>query len=142
MKKKGADVMGRAIGGAVAVLAGVMLVGACTNLQPHSGRETFRSYCAGCHGTDASGAGPEAATLPVQPADLTALRSTNGGVFPTEQVMATVYGYPGRHAFSVMPEFGPLLDGPKQIWVSPDGEEVMTPVALLELVSYLETLQR
>ncbi|MEZ5714036.1 MAG: cytochrome c [Paracoccaceae bacterium] len=126
----------------LAGLAGVILVGACTETPAPPGRETYLQYCAGCHGKGAEGDGPAAAHLPVPPADLTALKLSNGGVFPTEHVMATVYGYPGKHDFQVMPEFGPLLEGPKQIWVSPKGEEVMTPVALLELASYLETLQR
>ena len=122
--------------------AGLALAGACTDIAPHQGRETYQHYCATCHGKTAVGNGPVADGLPIPPADLTALNIANDGVFPTEHVMATVYGYPGKHAFSAMPEFGPLLEGPKQIWVSPKGEEVMTPVALLELVSYLETLQR
>jgi len=123
-------------------MAGVALVGACTEVAPPPGRETFRHYCAGCHGASGDGKGPAAARLPVAPADLTALSLVNGGVFPAEHVMATVHGYPGKHGFSVMPAFGPLLEGPKQIWISPKGEEIMTPVALLDLVGYLETLQR
>ena len=83
-----------------------------------------------------------AENLPVPPADLGVLREVNDGVFPTEHVLTTVHGYPGKHETSIMPEFGPLLSGPKQIWVSPSGEEIMTPVALLELSGYLETLQR
>lgn len=126
----------------MAGVAGMIVASACTEASALPGKETFRQYCAACHGKSAEGNGPAAAHLPVRPADLTALKLSNGGVFPTEHVMATVYGYPGKHAFQVMPEFGPLLEGPKQIWVSPKGEEVMTPVALLELVSYLETLQR
>ena len=119
---------------------GIILAG-CTQVTPHPGRVTFQQYCATCHGADASGNGPLAGDLPIAPANLRYLRESNDGVFPTEHVMTTVYGYPGKDTFSTMPEFGPLLDGPKQIWVSAEGEEVMTPVALLDLVSYLETLQ-
>jgi mono/diheme cytochrome c family protein len=126
-------------GGAMAV---AVAVAGCAGMAPHPGRETFNLYCAACHGTSATGDGPMADGLPVPPADLTVLRAVNDGVFPTEHVMTTVHGYPGKHEVSVMPEFGPLLEGPKQIWVSPGGEEIMTPVALLDLVAYLETLQR
>lgn len=111
-------------------------------MAPHPGRETFNLYCATCHGKGGLGDGPMARGLPVAPADLTALSAANGGEFPTEQVMTKVHGYPGQHESSVMPEFGPLLDGPKQIWVSANGEEIMTPVSMLELAAYLETLQR
>lgn len=125
-------------------VAGTMaaMVAACTDMAPHPGRQTFNLYCAGCHGQSGMGDGAMADGLPVPPADLTVLKAGNDGAFPTEFVMATVYGYPGKHEFSVMPEFGPLLEGPKQIWVSPKGEELMTPVALMELVGYLETIQR
>ena len=126
---------------AAAILAGAVIAG-CTEVAPDPGRVTFQQYCAGCHGASGQGDGPAAAHLPVPPADLTALSAANGGEFPTEHVMATIYGYPGKHDFSAMPEFGPLLDGPKQIWVSPKGEEVMTPVALLELTAYVQRLQR
>ncbi|MDQ2091586.1 c-type cytochrome [Marimonas arenosa] len=132
----------RAVVSYATALAGLAVLVACTELSPPQGEETFRQYCAGCHGRGGVGNGPWAARLPVPPADLTVLRAANDGVFPVEHVMATVHGYPGKHDFSVMPEFGPLLEGPKQIWVSSEGEEIMTPVALLELVSYVETLQR
>lgn len=123
-------------------MAGLVLVAACTMAPAHPGRVTFMHYCAGCHGASGTGNGALASNLPVQPADLTALKAANGGAFPTEHVLATVHGYPGKHESAVMPEFGPLLSGPKQIWVSPKGEEVMTPVALLDLADFLETLQR
>lgn len=122
--------------------AGLGVLAACTMAAPHPGRVTFAQYCAGCHGASGVGDGVMAGDLPVPPADLTALSAANGGVFPTEHVLATVHGYPGKHEAGVMPEFGPLLTGPKQIWVSPEGEELMTPVALLELADYLEGLQR
>lgn len=126
----------------IAGAVGLAGLAACSEMAPHPGRETYQSYCAGCHGAAGVGDGPMADGLPVPPADLTMLREVNDGVFPTEYVMVTVHGYPGKHDTSVMPEFGPLLAGPKQIWISPEGEEMMTPVALLDLVEYVETLQR
>ena len=114
----------------------------CTTLAPHPGRETYSRYCVMCHGPAGLGDGPVAGKLPVPPADLSLLQASNDGVFPTEDVVMTVHGYPGKHDTAVMPEFGPLLDGPGQIWVSPGGEEIMTPVVLLELAAYVETLQR
>lgn len=132
------------IGGLLAggVTAGLAMMTGCTEMASHPGRETYVQYCAGCHGESGIGDGPVAEGLPVPPADLSVLQANNDGIFPTEHVMATVHGYPGKHETSVMPEFGPLLAGPRQIWVSPGGEEMMTPVALLELAAYLETLQR
>lgn len=122
--------------------AGLALLPGCTTLAPHPGREAYSHYCVMCHGPAGLGDGRLADRLPVRPSDLSVLRAVNDGVFPTEHVLVTVHGYPGKHDTSVMPEFGPLLEGPKQIWVSPGGEEIMTPVALLDLSAYLETLQR
>ncbi len=121
---------------------GLTVLLGCASVAPHPGREIYARYCAMCHGPAGVGDGPVADKLPVSPADLSVLTAVNDGVFPTEHVLLTVHGYPGKHDISVMPEFGPLLDGPKQIWVSPKGEEIMTPVALLELAAYVETLQR
>ena len=134
--------MSRVIAGLTGSVVGLAVLVGCTSVAPHPGRETYAQYCAMCHGPAGLGDGPMAGNLPVPPADLSVLKAVNDGVFPTEHVLITVHGYPGKHAASVMPEFGQLLGGPKQIWVSPKGEEVMTPVALLDLVGYLETLQR
>lgn len=56
--------------------------------------------------------------------------------------MSEIYGYPGKHHLGLMPEFGPLLRGPLQSWVSPAGDRIATPQALLDLVAYLKSLQR
>ena len=100
--------MSREIAVVTGGVAGLALLAGCADLAPHPGRETYTQYCAGCHGPSGAGDGPLAAQLPVPPADLSLLQATNGGVFPTEHVLATVHGYPGKHAASVMPEFGPL----------------------------------
>lgn len=134
--------MSRVKTGFAGLCAGLGVLAACSVATPHPGRVTFAQYCAGCHGAGGMGDGRNAGDLPVPPADLTVLSANNGGQFPTEHVLATIHGYPGKHETSMMPEFGALLYGPKQIWVSPEGEEVMTPVALLELADYIERLQR
>ncbi|MFZ7093879.1 c-type cytochrome [Primorskyibacter sp. 2E233] len=125
-------------------MALMALVGAC-NPQPEvpvSGRGLYDGYCVKCHGTLGQGDGRLAAELPVAPADLTMLRENNGGVFPYEAVMAQIYGYPGRHHLGLMPQFGPVLEGEQIDWVSPSGQVVSTPRALVELVDYLEVIQQ
>jgi len=47
-----------------------------------AGQETFRTYCASCHGSDAKGTGPVAAVLRYKPSNLTQLSRRNGGKFP------------------------------------------------------------
>lgn len=115
---------------------------ACAPLgSPGSGAALYRQNCAVCHGPGGAGNGVQAGELPVPPANLRALAAGNGGVFPIETVMATIYGYRGKDYQGLMPEFGPLLDSPQVTWTAPDGQEVATPSALLALTSYLETIQ-
>ena len=122
--------------------AALALVWACapTNM-PKSGAALFRQNCASCHGNNGAGNGPMAAELPVRPANLRTLSANNGGVFPAEATMATIYGYRGKDTQGLMPEFGPVLDSPPVIWIAPDGREILTPSALVDLTNYLETLQ-
>jgi mono/diheme cytochrome c family protein len=122
------------------LVALIGLTGCVAEDAQDPGQETYTSYCVSCHGRSAEGDGPLADDLPVPPADLTMLAAGNNGVFPYSGVMAQIYGYPGQ--FHVMPEFGPLLDGPKVMWRDENGAIVETPKALLELAKYLETLQR
>lgn len=110
--------------------------------QPAPGAAIFDSMCAACHGADAQGDGALAGDLPVRPADLTGLTVRNGGVFPRDAVIAQIYGYPGRYHTEIMPEFGPLFVGDTVTVTTAEGEEVQTPRALLDLVRYIETLQR
>jgi len=56
------------------------------------GKYWYLSYCASCHGTSGKGDGSVARALTQKPADLTALSSSNGGVFPTARVTETIDG--------------------------------------------------
>ena len=129
--------------GLIMIGAAMGLLGGCTMAGDSDapGRQTYLGYCASCHGMAARGDGPLAADLPVAPADLTGLAARNGGVFPASDVMAKIYGYPGRYQSHVMPEFGPILEGPTVVWRDEAGVDIETPIALLELAQYIETLQ-
>jgi mono/diheme cytochrome c family protein len=107
----------------------------------HAGAQSYAANCAACHGATGHGDGKHATDLPVAPPDLTQLSSANAGVFPAERVMETVHGYPGKFHRGTMPEFGPELAGPVVEWRSPSGTVVLTPKGLMDLVSYVESLQ-
>lgn len=114
---------------------------ACALTPMPSGAAMYRQNCASCHGPTGAGDGPVAADLPVPPADLRGLAQANGGVFPAERVMATIYGYRGKDDAALMPEFGPILASPPVIWIAPDGRGISTPSALVALAEHVESLQ-
>ncbi|SMX42495.1 c-type cytochrome [Maliponia aquimaris] len=107
----------------------------------HPGARAYADNCAHCHGASGQGDGIAAGDLPIAVPDLTALTLAHGGVFPAELVLETVHGYPGKFHRGSMPEFERQLSGPVVEWRSPKGEIIMTPKGLLDVVTYVESLQ-
>jgi len=79
-----------------------------TSPQTVAGAANFDQYCVVCHGKDAKGTGPLAATLKKKPADLTELAKRNGGTFPEQMVYQVIDGSkPVKgHGGGDMPEWG------------------------------------
>lgn len=77
-----------------------------------AGKESFNRYCAPCHGTDAKGSGPLAATLKEKPADLTLIYDKAKGVFPFMMVVGTIEeGTPlTAHGGGEMPIWGEAFE--------------------------------
>jgi putative copper export protein/mono/diheme cytochrome c family protein len=69
-----------------------------------AGRAAYRMHCAACHGDDATGRGPLAASLPKPPADLTAPHSADHT--PGDLYWWLTHGIPGRG----MPAFASLSE--------------------------------
>lgn len=101
----------------------------------------FADYCAGCHGAGGKGDGVGAAGLDKAPSDLTQLAARNKGVFPTTRVMAQIWGYTGKKGGGVMPDFSPMLAGATVPFDGGDGIATPTPIRLVALAQYLETIQ-
>ena len=111
--------------------------------EPINGQMAFMESCAGCHGSDARGAGDVGQTLDIVPPDLTTVAARNGGVFPRDAVMSTIDGLTRRPHFSAdMPEFGAGDMGDTIIVENADGTGTPVPERLLALADYLESLQR
>jgi mono/diheme cytochrome c family protein len=107
-----------------------------------NGKAMFAQDCAGCHGADAMGAGPIAQAMGVAAPSLTQLSADNGGVFPRERVMAIIDGLNRDPHFSnAMPEFGAGDLGDAVIVETPDGLGTPTPIGLIALADYLESVQ-
>jgi hypothetical protein len=83
------------------------------------GQIEFLLNCAGCHGTDAKGSGPQSAKLHIKPADLTVLAKRSHGRFDPGAVYQMIDGRNARlsHHSAEMPIWGcrhqtPLPDLP------------------------------
>ena len=75
------------------------------------GKQTYKQYCAACHGSDGKGRGPVASSLNRQPPNLTTLAKRHGGKFPDEYVKGVLRFGPGysAHGASEMPVWGPIF---------------------------------
>ena len=106
-------------------------------ISPASGQQMYRSYCASCHGTDAKGTGPVAASLNVKPADLTRLSRKRGGTYPALAVQAVIRGDSSAlsHGSKQMPVWGHLF------WSASQGDQPEVQLRLANLTDYIETLQ-
>lgn len=129
----------------IAVILGFFCVTAlvaCTQQDPRAqGKALFDNNCAACHGADARGNGPLAASSGLNAVDLTVLSSQNGGVFPIDTVITQIHGYPGRYLTGAMPEYHRVLDSPMVEWTTQDGTVIPTPKKVLAIAQYLETVQ-
>jgi len=75
------------------------------------GKDLFKSYCASCHGLDAKGHGPMAASLKISPSDLRRISIRNHDTFPMMRIEKIIAGEesPAGHGSSEMPVWGPIF---------------------------------
>ncbi|MBV1867912.1 MAG: c-type cytochrome [Marinosulfonomonas sp.] len=108
-----------------------------------AGSELFAKYCATCHGLDATGNGPMSPNLILQPTDLTGLAAANDGAFPTLRVVKRIDGRePLVSHGSPMPVFGDFFEGRGAALKTASGQPIMTSQPIVELVTWLESLQK
>ncbi len=106
------------------------------------GQQIYQTYCATCHGVDATGNGPMAATLILQPSDLTQLAARNDGVFPTTRAAMRIDGRePLVSHGSPMPVYGPYFEGDDTAIKLETGQPMMTSRTLADVIAFLETIQ-
>lgn len=103
-----------------------------------SGKAMFKQYCAACHGSDAKGRGPAAASLNTRPSDLTTLAKRHDGNFPYEYVASVLRFGPGfsAHGSSDMPVWGPIFQ------YLDNYDESAVRQRIKNLCDYLESLQQ
>jgi len=102
------------------------------------GRQTFTTYCQGCHGPEGRGDGPVAPMLSIELSDL-GLLVQKYGEFPEELVRGTIDGRAEveGHGTREMPVWGNIWSDP----ADPVAEERIHQ-QIAELVQFLESLQR
>nr|WP_245709701.1 cytochrome c [Ruegeria halocynthiae] len=106
-----------------------------------TGAKLYQHYCATCHGLGATGHGPMAGVLVIQPTNLKSLADADG-VFPTARVVARIDGRePLVSHGSPMPVYGPYFEGNDTAIKTPDGQPILTSKPIADLVAFLKTLQ-
>ena len=122
------------------ILLGVLLSRSIgiAQTQPLEGSVLYKSYCASCHGTEATGDGPMAKSLKLPPADLTRISARNGGTFPLARVSRVISGeeqLPGGHGNREMPVWGPVFS-------HVDADQDLGRIRIDNLARYLGQIQR
>ena len=81
------------------------------NEPANNGQQMYTNYCAPCHGVNGQGHGPVAASLRVQPTDLTQLSRANHGKYPAAHVSSVLqFGAQApAHGTADMPVWGPIF---------------------------------
>ncbi len=107
------------------------------------GEAYYMQHCATCHGLDATGNGPMAGVLLVQPSDLTGLSARNDGVFPTIRVVMRIDGRdPLVSHGSPMPVYGQFFQQGADVAIkAPSGQPILTSEPIVDLLAYLQNLQ-
>lgn len=114
----------------------------CAPDGPSSGRAVFVKSCSACHGVTGRGDGPLVAELELKPADLTKIAARRDGLWPMVEVMSIIDGYHRRTLpREKMPIFGDLAEGKLVLFDAGDGRKIPTPVKLIAVANYLETIQ-
>ena len=106
--------------------------------QAPTGAYLFRTYCASCHGANAQGDGPLAASMRRKPANLTEILKRNAGTFPSDKVFRIIDGrtkVPG-HGGPDMPVWGDVFARSVE-----NGDPAAVKARIEALVAFLETIQ-
>jgi len=102
-----------------------------------SGRETYRTSCASCHGISGKGDGPAASALKRPPTDLTTIARRNGGRFPAVRVFQSVEGSAliAAHGSREMPVWGEVF------WRKGGADQAQVKLRVHNLTNFIESLQ-
>lgn len=105
------------------------------------GRQMYLRYCSSCHGVQGKGNGPVSRDLKIKVPDLTGLAKKNKGVYPLDDVMATIDGrrLVRGHGERNMPVWGETFRSEAEGKRYP---ELTTLLKAQVIAEYIATLQK
>lgn len=111
------------------------------DFSSYTGAELYKRFCSACHGANAEGDGPVAASFKIMVPDLTRIAKRQGGKFPDERIHRIIDGrqVPAPHGSREMPIWGWEFST-----VNKDGTPDLATSDLLvaRLVDYLRSIQK
>jgi mono/diheme cytochrome c family protein len=109
--------------------------------ETDTGKQMYRQYCASCHGIEGTGNGAVAKQLKIKVADLTLVRKKNKGVYPLDNVMATIDGrrIVKGHGDREMPVWGEVFAKERE---KEKYTELTTLLKAKIIAEYVATLQK
>lgn len=114
---------------------------AAADRQEHAltaGVDTYRQFCAPCHGADGKGKGPVAPILLTPPSDLTTIRQRHKGDFPfaalEETLMLAEWRPITAHGSEQMPVWG-------AVFRSMDTDPALVKARVATLLAYIDSIQ-
>ena len=109
--------------------------------ESSSGKQMYLQYCSSCHGKDGKGDGAVSRDLKVRVPDLTGLTKKSKGIFPFDDVMATIDGRRSvrGHGDRNMPVWGESFHSESE---SKKYHELTTLLKAKIIAEYIATLQK
>ena len=109
--------------------------------ESNSGKQIYLQYCSSCHGKDGKGDGTVSRDLKVRVPDLTGLAKKHKGVYPLDDVMATIDGrrLVRGHGDRNMPVWGESFHSESE---SKKYHELTTLLKAKIIAEYVSTLQK
>ena len=104
-------------------------------IQSVEGVDTYKEYCAACHGPNAKGNGPAASALKTAPPDLTTIAKRKGK-FSASDIEVRIVGksLPASHGNTDMPLWGHVFD-------AFNSDPNVAKLRVNNLVDYIKSLQ-
>lgn len=125
----------------IGLIVGFGFSSASLAAESNSGKQMYLQYCGSCHGKDGKGDGTVSRDLKVRVPDLTGLAKKNKGVYPLDDVMATIDGRRSvrGHGDRNMPVWGESFHSESEGKKYP---ELTTLLKAKIIAEYVATLQK